>query len=313
MNIESIILRRRKAKPPSKYPNHLYPSPESPVGRKPIMPEATLFAMEQLKEAIIKAKERMLFLQNRDGHWVFDLEADVTIPSEYIFLQHFLERDMEKDLRTKLATYIRRRQLDDGGWPLYTGGKADLSATVKAYFALKLVGDSQDDLHMVKARRLILKNGGAERVNVFTRITLALFGQIPWHTVPAMPPEIMFLPKWFFFNLYRISYWSRTVKVPLLIIYAGKPVHRPEPGKNIRELFLSPPDQLRHLDGYTLFGFQKNVFILLDRMIKRTEHLIPFSVKEKATSGRFFRPWPTRLWPSRSWVVPRKTRISSGA
>lgn len=241
-----------------------------------------LFSVERLAEAIAKAQERLLSLQNERGYWIFDLEADATIPSEYILLQRFLGREIELDLRERLASYLRGRQLQDGGWPLYTDGMADISATVKAYFALKLLGDRPDEPHMTKARQLILGMGGAAKVNVFTRITLCLFGQLPWHTVPAMPIEIMHLPKWFFFNLYKVSYWSRTVIVPLLILYAKRPVRRLGPGEGVSELFLEPPKEVRHLDRFVPKNIRKNAFILLDRLLKLVDPLMPQGPREKA-------------------------------
>ena len=163
--------------------------------------------------------------QKDDGHWRFDLEADATIPSEYIFLQRFLGKT-NKSRELGICKYLLSRQNDNGSWPLYHGGPGNVSATVKAYFALKLVGYGPDEEFMIKAKCWVHENGGAETVNVFTRITLAMFGQLNWKTVPAMPVEIMFLPNWWFFNLNRVSYWSRCVIVPLLIIFAKKPVVR---------------------------------------------------------------------------------------
>ena len=150
-------------------------------------PGTALFSMAHLRAAIGRARDLFLSIQNAKGYWVFDLEADTTIPSEYIMLQRFLGRQVDGRIREGLAEYLRRKQLPDGGWPLYEDGFADISASVKTYFALKLLGDSPNAPHMVKARQLILSLGGAARVNVFTRFTLALFGQIPWRTTPAMP------------------------------------------------------------------------------------------------------------------------------
>ena len=235
-----------------------------------------------LQNAIARGIDRFLSLQDRKGYWVFDLEADTTIPSEYIFLQKFRGQPLDPGLRSRLVNYLRRRQLPEGGWPLYEEGAADISASVKAYFALKLAGESPDAPHMVKARELILKMGGAARVNVFTRIALSLFGQIPWHTTPAMPVEITLLPRWFFFHLDKVSYWSRTVMVPLLILYAKRPVCRLTPEEGIRELFLEPPETLGHLDHFVPGNWRKNFFILVDRLLKRTEPLLPRRTREKA-------------------------------
>ena len=144
-----------------------------------------------------------------------------------------------------MATYLLSIQGEHGGWPLFHGGQADLSASVKAYFALKAAGHGMDAPHMARARAQILALGGAERTNVFTRIQLALFGQVPWRAVPVMPVEIMHLPRWFFFHLSKVSYWSRTVMVPLLVLMALQPRARNPRGVAIRELFRTPPEEVR--------------------------------------------------------------------
>lgn len=228
-----------------------------------------------LDSALSKAAAAILARQHELGYWVFDLEADSTIPSEYILLQRFMGRTIDPGLAGRLASYIRGLQLPDGGWPLYEAGDADISATVKAYFALKLCGDRPEEPHMERARRKVLKMGGAEQVNVFTRITLALFGQIPWRTTPAMPIEIMHLPRWFFLNLSKVSYWSRTVIAPLLVLYAKRPVCELPPDEGVRELFSEAPESLRNLDGFEAGNFRKNLFIAADRVLKKTERFFP--------------------------------------
>lgn len=221
--------------------------------------------------------------QNPDGHWVFDLEADVTIPAEYVMMRRFIGAPLDSPTASRLSAYMRERQLPDGGWPLYAvDGDANISATVKAYLALKLLGHDKNAPYMVKARRMVLALGGAERSNVFTRISLALFGQVPWHTPPAMPIEIMLLPKWFFFHLSKVAYWSRTVIVPLLILCRTQPVCRLGHSEGVAELFRTPPDRLGHLDGFRHRAWRKNAFIVLDRLLKRTMHLVPGSVKRRA-------------------------------
>ena len=215
-------------------------------------------------------------LQKEDGHWVFELEADVTIPSEYIMLQRFLGREIDEENRKRLGAYLLEHQLEDGGWPIYSvDGNANVSASVKAYFALKLLGHDKQEPYMVKARQMILSLGGAARSNVFTRIALALFGQISWQTAPAMPVEIMLLPRWFFFHLSKVSYWSRTVIVPMLILYAKEPVCRVRPEEGIAELFVSPIDTLHNLDHFKARAWRKNVFLILDRLLKRTIRFMP--------------------------------------
>jgi squalene-hopene/tetraprenyl-beta-curcumene cyclase len=197
-----------------------------------------------LDAAIERAADALLHAQQQDGHWVFELEADATIPSEYVLLLHFLG-ESDGPLEKKIATYLRRRQGAHGGWALVHGGTFDLSATVKAYFALKMIGDHPEEPHMVRAREAILAHGGAGASNVFTRCLLALYGIVPWHAIPAMPVEIMLLPRWFPFHLQKISYWGRTVLVPLLVLQALRPRARNPRGIRIDELFKSPASELR--------------------------------------------------------------------
>lgn len=178
-----------------------------------------------LDDAISAAAEALTKRKHDDGHWVFELEADATIPAEYVLLEHFLNR-IDPPLEAKIGVYLRAIQGEHGGWPLFHDGAFEISASVKAYFALKAIGDDPDAPHMRRAREAILAAGGAERTNVFTRAQLALFGQVPWRAVPVMPLEIMLLPQWFPFHLSKVSYWSRTVIVPLLVLMAKRPLAR---------------------------------------------------------------------------------------
>jgi squalene-hopene/tetraprenyl-beta-curcumene cyclase len=200
-------------------------------------------ATEDLATAIARAEQALQSHQNNDGHWVFELEADATIPAEYVLLEHYLDR-IDSELQQKIGVYLRRIQGDHGGWPLYHGGAFNISASVKAYFALKAIGDDPAAPHMARARKAILAAGGAERSNVFTRIQLALFGEVPWAAVPVMPIEIMGLPRWFPFHLLKVSYWSRTVIVPLLVLMALKPRARNPRNIHIQELFATPPERI---------------------------------------------------------------------
>src|SRR5215467_3448304 len=154
-----------------------------------------------LEAHIRTAAEALLARQNGDGHWVFELEADATIPAEYVLLRHYRGEPVDSALEAKIAAYLRRIQRADGGWPLFHDGDFDMSASVKAYFALKMIGHSPDAAHMRQAREAILKRGGAANANVFTRVLLAQFDIISWRAVPVMPVEIMLLPKWFPFHL----------------------------------------------------------------------------------------------------------------
>lgn len=229
---------------------------------------------DKLSRTIAASGAALLEHQDASGYWVFELEADTTIPSEYLFLQYFMGT-VDVQRQTRLANYILSRQLPDGSWPLYEGGPGNISATVKAYFALKLAGKDPAQRQLKDARQWVLTHGGAENANVFTRITLAIFGQLPWHTVPAMFAEIIWLPKWFFFNLKKVSYWSRCVIVPLLILFAKRPVHNLAPEQGIRELFISNPDSLKNIDKINHDGLLKNIFVIFDRCLKILEPLIP--------------------------------------
>jgi squalene-hopene/tetraprenyl-beta-curcumene cyclase len=197
-----------------------------------------------LDRSIEAATAALLALQQGDGHWVFELEADATIPAEYVLLRHYLGEPVAVALEAKIASYLRRIQGDHGGWPLFRDGAFDMSASVKAYFALKMIGEATDAAHMLRAREAIRSRGGASCCNVFTRVMLALFGFIPWRAVPTMPVEIMLLPSWFPFHLEKISYWSRTVIVPLLVLQALKPTARNPKRVTIDELFLEPPQTI---------------------------------------------------------------------
>ena len=188
-----------------------------------------------VERAVARAAEAILRAQRPDGHWVFELEADATIPAEYVLLRHFLG-EADDGIEARIAAYLRRIQGADGGWPLFHGGASDLSATVKAYFALKMTGDDPAAPHMARARALVLSRGGAGHANVFTRIQLALYGQLPWTAVPTMPAELILLPRWFPVHLSKMSYWARTVLVPLLVLMSLRPRARNPRGIGIPEL-----------------------------------------------------------------------------
>ena len=198
----------------------------------------------RLSDAVARAGAALTRQQHDDGHWLFQLEADATIPAEYVLLEHYLDR-IDPALEAKIGVYLRGIQGAHGGWPLFHDGALNLSASVKAYFALKAIGDDPDAPHMARARRAIIAAGGAERSNVFTRAQLALFGQVPWRAIPVMPLEIMHLPLWFPFHLSKVSYWSRTVIVPLLVLMALRPLARNPRDVAIQELFRTPPALVR--------------------------------------------------------------------
>jgi squalene-hopene/tetraprenyl-beta-curcumene cyclase len=233
-----------------------------------------------LDRAIVEARDALIARQAAEGHWLFELEADSTIPAEYIMMMHFLD-EIDAALEIRLCRYLRATQAEHGGWPLYHGGDFNISATVKAYYALKLAGDSPDAPHMAQARAAILKRGGAAASNVFTRIALALFGQLPWRGVPYIPVEIMLLPRWFPFHLDKVAYWSRTVMVPLFILCTRKPIAKNPRNVHIRELFTTPPEQER--DYFRRKGFLAKAFLAADRLGRLLDPLIPARMREHAT------------------------------
>jgi squalene-hopene/tetraprenyl-beta-curcumene cyclase len=238
---------------------------------------------DKLEQQIQTATQALLACQRPDGHWVFELEADATIPAEYVLLRHYLAEPVDATLEAKIGNYLRRIQGAHGGWPLFRDGDLDVSATVKAYFALKMIGDDINTDHMRRAREAVRVRGGAGRANVFTRLMLALFGFIPWRAVPVMPIEIMLLPKWFPFHLDKISYWSRTVIVPLLVLMLKKPVARNPKGVRIDELFLEPPQTLGPApkapqQKASWFWF----FRAVDNFLRAAEPYFPKRVRQRA-------------------------------
>jgi squalene-hopene/tetraprenyl-beta-curcumene cyclase len=229
-----------------------------------------------LEDAIGRASHALLRRQRPDGHWVFELEADATIPAEYVLLRSYLGEPDAPELERKIGVYLRRIQGAHGGWPLYHDGAFDVSATVKAYFALKTIGDDPAAPHMTRAREALLARGGAGACNVFTRMLLALFGIIDWRATPEIPVEIMHLPRWFPIHLSKVSYWARTVIVPLLVLRTLKPRARNPRGVTIDELFVDPPSELR---GLPRGGHQKEpwatLFFALDGGLRGVEPLFP--------------------------------------
>jgi len=242
---------------------------------------AKTFEDMDLESAIGAATVALLRQQKPDGHWVFELEADATIPSEYVLLVHYLGEKPIAELERKIGSYLRRIRGTHGGWPLYHDGPLDISATVKAYFALKMIGDSPDAPHMREAREAILARGGAQRANVFTRFLLAFYGEMSWDAVPAVPPELILLPRWFPVHLSKMSYWARVVLVPLLVLQALKPIARNPRGIHVPELFASggtpPPSRAPHQHrGWAAF------FGALDGALKRVGNRWPKGTRKRA-------------------------------
>src|ERR1700746_366772 len=236
-----------------------------------------------LETGIASATEALTGFQRADGHWVFELEADSTIPAEYILLRHSLGEPVDAVLEKKIGNYLRRVQGAHGGWPLVRDGEFDMSASVKTYFALKMMGADVTAPHMVRAREAIRSRGGAINSNVFTRFTLAMFGVLTWRAVPVLPVEIMLLPMWSPFHINKISYWARTTMVPLMVLAALKPRAKNPQGVTIDELFLQDPRSI----GMTAKAPHQSwawvlLFRPLDAILRVVEPLFPKSLRKRA-------------------------------
>ena len=236
-----------------------------------------------LDAAIARATTALLERRRDDGHWCFELEADATIPAEYVLMRHFRGEPADAALEAKIAVYLRRIQGEHGGWPLFHRGAFDMSASVKAYFALKMIGDDIDAPHMKRAREAMLSRGGASKSNVFTRILLALYRQMPWSGVPVVPVEVMLLPRWFPFHIDKVSYWARTVMVPLMVLTALRPAPVNAKAIGVAELFVTPPEQVKSWPGG---AHQKepwtSLFGALDRLLRVAEPYFPASTRKRA-------------------------------
>ncbi|HEU5340261.1 squalene--hopene cyclase [Edaphobacter sp.] len=223
--------------------------------------------LEYVSDGIARAKEWLLGQQHEDGYWCGELEADSMLESDYIFM-HTLLGTGDRGKMERAVNEIVRQQNDDGGWSLYPGGPSNISYGVKCYFALKLMGWSPDEPRMVKAREWVLAHGGVTECNTFTKIYLCALGQYDYDAVPAIPPEIVLFPNWFYFNIYEISSWSRGILVPLSIIYAKKPFKKIPAEQGIEELFVGGRKKSKlHLkwDTKRPIGW-RNFFLFCDRM-----------------------------------------------
>ncbi|MBN1588963.1 MAG: squalene--hopene cyclase, partial [Pirellulales bacterium] len=225
-----------------------------------------------VRMAIANTRQWLLSEQHDDGHWVGELEGDTILESEYILLLAYLGQE-DSDRARRAARYLIEKQLPDGGWAMYPGGRLEPSGSVKAYFALKLTGHDPSAEYMQRARRAILAAGGADVVNSYTRYYLALLGQIDYEHCPAVPPEVVLLPQWFPVNLYAVSSWSRTIIVPLSIMSAYRPVRRLDAERGVRELFVRepkdwPPLRCPDLPGGTGLLSWDRFFRTADRVLK---------------------------------------------
>src|SRR5438105_6784162 len=226
----------------------------------------------RLEKTIERGANHLLSLQAEQGYWQGELEADTTLESDYIYYLHVLGK-ADPERIAKLANYVRRRQLADGGWSIYPGGPSELNATCKAYFALKLAGDSTDAPHMAQARETIHRLGGLEHTNSYVRFYLALVGAVGWDLVPSIPPELMLLPQWFYFNIYEMSSWTRGIVIPMAILSTLRPDWRLPMRARVDELFKDPTRKTAAFDWSKQLLSWKNVFLALDRGLKLYEKL----------------------------------------
>ena len=228
--------------------------------------------VSDVRTALSRATDCLVSMQHQTGFWCGELEGDSILQSEYILLQFIIEQEHDPRL-PKIANYLRTQQRpSDGAWIQYPGGKPDLSATVKAYFALKLMGDSIDAPHMQKARELVLKLGGAEQCNTYSKFYLAALGQMHYDSIPVIPPELVLLPKWFYFHLDKVSAWSRTMIMPLAVVSSYRPVRQLPAPRSIMELYSSHDYVHRPFIGFEkqLLSW-KNLFLAIDKGLKLWE------------------------------------------
>ncbi len=237
--------------------------------QKTVLSWADAYISDKVEQAAAQAQKALLELQHPDGYWWAELEANVTITSEYIMLRSFLGL-ADADRFSRMANYILSQQLDNGGWSIYHGDGGDLSTTVEAYLALKLAGLQTTLPEMQQARQFILSRGGPLQSRVFTRIFLALFGQVSWRGIPTMPVEFVLLPLWTGLSIYELSSWSRATVVPLSVVMAYQPVCPLPPDRGVRELFHPWEDPLRdHRVRLKKNGLSlDNLFVFSDKLLK---------------------------------------------
>ena len=251
----------------------------------------------QLDESIARTSAWLWSRQHKDGHWCAELEGDTILESEYILLLAWLGKE-KSTIARKAAAYIVQQQLPEGGWAMYPGGKLEISQSVKAYFALKLTGHDPQAPYMQKAREAIRAAGGADAVNSFTRFYLALLGQISYDHCPAVPPELVLLPKWSPINIYRMSSWSRTIVVPLAIMWAHRPSRSLPVESSIPELFLQDPADWPELRCPGLED--ESGWFSWDRFFRRVDKTF------KWCEGRGVRPLRKRaLRKAEKWMTDR--------
>jgi squalene-hopene/tetraprenyl-beta-curcumene cyclase len=247
------------------------------IGLDAAAPSTAAFGAQEnwalrLEQSIERGADHLLSLQADQGYWVGELEADSTLESDYLYYLYVLGKADPARIE-KLANYVRRKQLPDGGWNIYPGGPSELNATCKAYFALKLAGDNPKSPRMVQARETVLRLGGLERSNSYVRFYLALAGALGWELVPAILPEMMLLPNWFYLNIYEMSSWTRGIVIPMAILSALRPDWRLPDHARVDELFRDPAKKNAAFAWSDQLLSWRNFFLAADRAMKLYEKL----------------------------------------
>ncbi len=257
-------------------------------------------APDQLGIAIQRAQQNLLRLQHDQGFWCGELVADSTLCSDYVLFMHWSD-ELDLVLQEKCVAHIRRRQLDDGGWNIYEGGPSEVSASVKAYFALKLAGSGPSDPWMREARACILRLGGVPRMNTYAKLYLALLGQFPWKYLPTVPAEMVFFPQWCFFNIFELSSWSRAMLMPLAILNHHRPTKQLTPDQQIHELYPAGTEEefLGWTKDHRVLTW-RNFFLRCDRLLK-VLHRLPWK------PGR-----ELALQKAEDWMIQRMGEGSDG-
>src|SRR5881628_341502 len=234
----------------------------------PDVSESYSAADEEISRSITRAQENLLRQQKADGHWCGELIVDSTLCSDYVVFMHWC-REVDAQLQRRCVRHILKRQLPDGGWNIYHGGPSEINASVKAYFALKLAGCSADAPFMQEARATIMRLGGIPQMNTFSKLYLALLGQFPWKYLPAIPVEMVLLPSWSPFHIYKMSSWSRAMIIPLAIINHFKPTRILPGEKQLHELYPLGTEQADlRLPRSETFWTWRNFFLRVDDCFK---------------------------------------------
>lgn len=263
-------------------------------------PLSVLPNLGALAESITRAQGNLLRQQRLDGHWEAELLVDSTLCSDYVLYMHCLD-EVDETLQRKCVEHIRRRQLSDGGWNIFVNGPSEINASVKAYFSLKLAGDSPNAPWMRDARANILRLGGIPQMNTYGKLYLALLGQFPWKYLPTIPPEIFLFPQWFFFNLSEMSSWTRAILAPLTILNHFQPTRALPADKQLHELYPAGLEKTDlSLKKDPRFWAWRNFFLRCDRLLKIYNNLPFHPLRQRA------------LKTAESWMVERMGEGSEG-